>query len=122
MNYNKILIVDDSATSRMIIMRCFQIAGYGDLDYTEAEDGLAAISLIKEKKFDLIVSDIKMPKMDGTTLVKKIRLNNEYKDIPIVIISSVGNEALETELRQYSVRAILKKPVSPAKVLSFMED
>ncbi len=122
MAYNNILIVDDSATSRMIIMRCFQIAGYGDLNYTEAEDGLAAISIIKEKKFDLIVSDIKMPKMDGTTLVKKIRLQDEFKNIPIVIISSVGNEALEEELSSYSVRAIIKKPISPAKVLSFMED
>ncbi len=122
MAYNNILIVDDSATSRMIIMRCFQIAGYGDLNYTEAEDGLAAISILKEQKFDLIVSDIKMPKMDGTTLVKKIRLQDELKKIPVVIISSVGNDALEDELSQYSVRAIIKKPISPAKILSFMED
>ena len=122
MKYNKILIVDDSATSRMIIQRCFQIAGYGDLEYLEAEDGLAALSLLQRDTVDLIVSDIKMPKMDGTTLVKKLHLHEATAKIPVVIISSVGNEALEEELKGFSVLAIIKKPVSPAKILSFMEE
>ncbi len=122
MNWNKILIVDDSATSRMIIRRCFQIAGYGELNFEEAEDGLAALSKIQQESYDLVISDIKMPKMDGTTLVKKLRLNPETADTPVVIISSVGNEALEEDLGASSVHAIIKKPVSPAKILSFMEE
>jgi CheY-like chemotaxis protein len=122
MEFSRILIVDDSATSRMIIKRCFQIAGYGDIQYLEAEDGLAALSLLQKERVDLVVSDIKMPKMDGTTLVRKLRLNKEIGTIPVVIISSVGNEALEEQLRESSVIAIIKKPVSPAKILSFMEE
>lgn len=122
MNWNKILIVDDSATSRMIIRRCFQIAGYSELVFEEAEDGLAALSKLQRESFDLVISDIKMPKMDGTTLVKKLRLNPETAKTPVVIISSVGNEALEEDLGGSSVYAIIKKPVSPAKILSFMEE
>ncbi|WP_319477332.1 response regulator [Marispirochaeta aestuarii] len=122
MECSRILIVDDSATSRMIIRRCFQIAGYGEIQYLEAEDGLAALSLLQKERVDLIVSDIKMPKMDGTTLVRKLRLNRDIGDIPVVIISSVGNEALEEQLRESAVKAIIKKPVSPAKILSFMEE
>ena len=122
MECTRVLIVDDSATSRMIIKRCFQIAGYGELDYTEAEDGLAALSLLQEESFDLIVSDIKMPKMDGTTMVRKLRLNPATAEVPVVIISSVGNEALEEQLKGSGVRSIIKKPVSPAKILSFMEE
>lgn len=122
MSWNKILIVDDSATSRMIIRRCFQIAGFGELEFEEAEDGLAALSKIQADNFDLVVSDIKMPKMDGTTLVKKLRLNPDTAGTPVVIISSVGNEALEEQLGESVVHAIIKKPVSPAKILSFMEE
>ena len=71
MEYKKILIIDDSATSRMIIRRCFEIAEFHNSRYYEAEDGLRAVSFLQENIVDLILSDLKMPKMDGNTFIKK---------------------------------------------------
>ena len=73
MSYQRILIVDDSATSRMIVRRCFEIAGFKESAYLEAEDGLKAVSLLDKKKVDLILTDLKMPKMDGQIFIKKLK-------------------------------------------------
>ena len=122
MAYNKILIVDDSATSRMIIRRCFQIAGYREIKFSEAEDGLKALSILEDSEFDLIVSDLKMPKMDGQTFIKKLRMMPKTINTPVIVISSIGNEGTEESLREYKVSSIIQKPLSPAKVINFMED
>jgi len=112
----KILIVDDSKTSRMIIKRCFQIAGARDCEYLEAEDGLKAISLIQDGNIDLILSDLKMPVMDGHTFVRKLRVFEPTKNTPVIVISSMGGDVTEAELLQCGVTAVIKKPVSPEKV------
>lgn len=117
MNYKKILIVDDSATSRMIIKRCFEIAGYPNAKYYEAEDGLSAVTFLQENWVDLILSDLKMPKMDGNTFIKKLKMRDETRDIPVVVISSMGNEVTESQLLGDGVRAIIRKPLSPEKVV-----
>lgn len=117
MNFKEVLIVDDSATSRMIIKRCFDIAGYHDLTYHEAEDGLKAITFLEEHEVDLVLTDLKMPKMDGNTFLKKMRRKEKTKDIPVIVISSMGNDVLESQLLDSGVQAIIRKPLSPAKVI-----
>jgi CheY-like chemotaxis protein len=113
MPYSDILVVDDSGTSRMIIKRCLEIAGFADSTYHEAADGLGALSFLKEKVVDLIVTDLKMPKMDGGTLIQKLRNDPKTRDIPILVVSSMGNDALEEELRQAGASWIVRKPLSP---------
>ena len=117
MEYKDILIVDDSATSRMIIKRCFEIAGFHEAQYHEAEDGLKAVGLLQDTKVDLILSDLKMPKMDGNTFIKKLKMREVTKDIPVVVISSMGNDVSENQLLTSGVKAIIRKPLSPAKVV-----
>ena len=116
MKLGKIMIVDDSATSRMIIKRCFQMAGYQDSTFIEAEDGLKALSNLNRNSVDLVVTDLNMPKMDGATFIKKLRLIDKTKQLPVLIVSSMGNERLETELRDKDVMGILRKPLTPEKV------
>ncbi|HKK64550.1 MAG TPA: response regulator [Clostridia bacterium] len=116
MKLDKIMIVDDSATSRMIIKRCFQMAGYQDSTFIEAEDGLKALSNLNRNTVDLVVTDLNMPKMDGATFIKKLRLIDKTKQLPVLIISSMGNERLETELEEKDVMGILRKPMTPEKV------
>ena len=116
MKLDKIMIVDDSATSRMIIKRCFQMAGYQDSTFIEAEDGLKALSNLNRSAVDLVVTDLNMPKMDGATFIKKLRLIDKTKQLPVLIISSMGNERLETELEDKDVMGILRKPMTPEKV------
>jgi len=117
MAYDKILIVDDSVTSRMIIKRCFHIAGYEKSEYSEAEDGLAALNFLKEHPVDLIVSDLNMPRMDGATFVRRLKMKEGTSGIPVIIISSMGNDALREELKETGVFSVLRKPLSPDKIL-----
>ena len=117
---NRILIVDDSATSRMIIKRCFQIAGFREVEYLEAEDGLKAINFLQDSTVDLVLSDLRMPKMDGQTFIKKLKVNDATSDIPVIVISSLGNDITERELIESGVVAVIRKPVSPEKVLAVM--
>ena len=115
--YQNILIVDDSETSRMIIKRCFEMAGYQDCTYYQAEDGLKALMHLQQLKADLVVTDLKMPKMDGHTFIRKLKIDEKMKDIPILVISSMGNEVVENDLKKIGVMAIIRKPLSPAKVI-----
>ena len=117
MDVKDILIVDDSATSRMIIKRCFDIAGFHDITYHEAEDGVKAMSFLDNNKVDMVLTDLKMPKMDGNTFLKRLRAKEETKELPVIVISSMGNDVLESQLLEAGVMAIIRKPLSPAKVL-----
>jgi two-component system chemotaxis response regulator CheY len=111
-----VLIVDDSETSRMIIKKCFTMTGDENSQFFEAEDGIHALSVLSEKAVDLVVTDLNMPRMDGITLVRKLRKGDKTKALPVVVISSMGNEQLDQELRNLNVTAIIRKPLTPAKV------
>ncbi len=121
MKYNKILLVDDSATSRMIIKRCFSIVGLADAKYFEVEDGLEALTFFEEENLvDLIVTDLNMPRMDGNNLIKKLKVNTKIKNIPIIIISSMGNELDLEELKKMGIMGVIQKPISPAKIVKIL--
>ena len=112
----RILIVDDSTTSRMIIKRCFQIAGLRQAEYLEAEDGLKALEIV-DRGVDLILTDLKMPRMDGHTFVNKLRIHERTRDVPVIVISSMGSDVTEEQLKDMGVNAVIRKPVSPEKVI-----
>lgn len=117
-SYGQVLIVDDSATSRMIIQRCMQMAGVEVSEYVFAENGLDAFTALKANKgIELVVSDINMPKMDGRTFATLMRGEASMAGIAIVIVSSIADSALEGELRAIGVQSVVKKPVSPAKMM-----
>lgn len=111
-----ILIVDDSETSRMIIRKCFTMTGDEDATFLEAGDGIHALSTLATLAVDLVVTDLNMPRMDGITLVRKLRKGERTRNLPVVVISSMGNDHLDQELRDLEVTAIIRKPLTPAKV------
>jgi len=117
MSYEKILIVDDSSTSRMIIKRCFFIAGYENSEFIEAEDGLAALSLLKDHPVNLIISDLNMPRMDGGTFIKRLKMKEGISHIPVLVISSIGNDAVKDDLAGPNLLAVIRKPLSPSKII-----
>ena len=121
MEFHHILIVDDSSTSRMIIQKCFQIAGYSQASYCFADIGLEAFtSLENNRTVDLIVTDLNMPKMDGENFIKRLKTNPGNGSIPVLVISSVGDSAVENTLNGLGVLGIIKKPISPAKILEVL--
>ncbi|RJP75503.1 MAG: response regulator [Desulfobacteraceae bacterium] len=112
----RIIIVDDSSTARMFIKRCFEISGCQDVEFLEAGNGLQALEQIKKVPVDLIVSDLHMPEMDGTALLKRIKSSPRFHEIPVIIISSAANPKKVEELKALLALDVLSKPVSPASV------
>jgi len=109
-----VLIVDDSSTARMLVRRCLTICGYRADQTFEAEHGRAALDLLKSQAVDLVVSDLNMPVMDGRTLLRFMRSSPRLNAIPVVVVSSLINEAAEEELRGMGATAVIRKPLSPA--------
>ena len=105
----------------MITRRCFEIAGFFDTEFVEAEDGLRAIALLQKHAVDLILSDLKMPKMDGSTFIRKLKMNETTRRIPVIVISSMGNDITESQLKASGVQAVIRKPLNPEKVLEALE-
>lgn len=86
----RILIVDDSGTMRMLLSMTVRKVEPG-ISTKEAENGLAAVDMLNRQKFDLVLTDIMMPEMNGLQLISKIR-GALKSDIPIIIISTHGKE------------------------------
>ena len=114
----KIVIADDSATARMVTKRCLEIAGYHEATFLEAATGAEALEIAKNNQVDLLVTDLNMPEMDGLSLLKRIKASPKLADLPVLVISSLGNPAKEIELKQRGAFAVLSKPISPASLAS----
>jgi two-component system chemotaxis response regulator CheY len=108
-----ILVVDDSRTSRMIIKQCLEIIGFQGKTFIEADNGRDALEFLKGNSFDLVVSDLNMPLVDGEVLLAEIRKNPQWNHIPFIMVTSSSNEAREKNLRQLGANAVISKPLNP---------
>lgn len=86
----KIMIVDDFATMRKVIRNLLKQLGYENI--VEAEDGVAALRVLRSQKIDLVVSDWNMPNMTGLELLKAVRADEELKPTPFLMVTA---EALQ---------------------------
>jgi len=121
-DFNEVLIVDDSSTSRIIIQRCIEMAGVSVGSFLFAENGLDAISLIKDNpRISLVITDINMPKMDGHTLVRLLKNQTSTASLKVVVVSSIARTDSEEELFSLGVTAVIKKPVSPEKIAKALQ-
>jgi len=121
-DFKKVLVVDDSGTARMIVMNILKIAGLSECEFVQAEDGLDALEKLDEQSdIDLIVTDIVMPKIDGSTFVKKVRLKETYNQVKILVFTSLGKETIEKKLNKAKVSAIIQKPITPDKVAPILD-
>jgi len=109
-----IVIVDDSSSARMFIQRCFEVSGFEGANFIEANNGKEAVSVLESQSVDLVVTDLTMPEMDGTELLKWIKGNAKFAKTPVVVITSSGNEAKKQELVDIGAFSVLTKPISPA--------
>ena len=110
-----ILIVDDSKTVRNLVAFIMKKEGF---KVTIAEDGLDGLEkLYSAEAVDLIVSDINMPRMDGLTFIKTIREQEAYRDIPIVVLSTEGQDRdIQTGLT-VGANLYMVKPAQPEKMV-----
>lgn len=83
----KVLVVDDSITSRMLVKDILESAGY---HVKTAIDGVDALSLLKTEKFNIVVSDVEMPRMNGIDLTKTIRKEAQMQSLPVILVTGLA--------------------------------
>ncbi len=105
----KILTVDDSSTMRRIIKNTLNRLGYTDV--VEAEHGVDALA--KMAGVELVLTDWNMPEMDGLTFVKALRSNPQYKDIPIIMVTTEAAKKEILEAIKAGVTDYIVKPFTP---------
>lgn len=113
-----ILIVDDSSSVRIVLATTLKSAGYNVIDAVDGEDGLSKLT---GEKIHLIISDVNMPKMDGITMVKKIKALPKYKFTPICMLTTESEESKMKEGKVAGAKAWIVKPFQPAVLLSAVE-
>jgi len=102
------LVVDDSPLAQKHISRVLNNLGIKKICY--ADNGKIAIDIINKHFFDLVVTDYNMPEMDGGMLTKQIRENSNQKSIPILMVTSEGDESRLAAVQQAGVSGICDKP------------
>lgn len=110
----QILIVDDSAAIRKIVRMVLENEGYS---VEEAPDGLDGVAKTEGTRFDLVISDVNMPKLDGFGFLKKVRENPANKFLPILMLTTEHEESKKEQGMAAGARAWLVKPFKPAQLL-----
>ena len=111
-----ILIVDDSQTIRSMLERSLAMTGLPINAVIQAENGKVALKTLASMWVDIIFTDIHMPEMDGIGLVTAMQESPEFKDIPVVIVSTEGSATRMAELAKKGVKGYLRKPFTPEKI------
>jgi two-component system chemotaxis response regulator CheY len=110
-----ILIVDDSSSLRTVVRMSLSRAGY---DVLEAGDGVQALAALEQApKVHLIVSDVNMPNMDGIAFVGKVKQHPRHKFVPVVMLTTEGQDAKKQEGRAAGAKAWIVKPFNPPQLL-----
>ena len=110
-----ILAVDDSASMRQMVSFTLKGAGY---DVTEAKDGQEALTIAKGNKFNLVITDVNMPNMDGITLTKELRTLPAYKFIPILTLTTESSADKKMAGKQAGATGWIVKPFNPDQLLA----
>ncbi len=117
----RIMIADDSGTARMFIKQCLEISIDEDVEFMEAENGKVALDQLKASRPDMLVTDLNMPVLDGRELIRRIAASPKLNGMPIMVITSSGNQARKDELLQMGAGVVLRKPVNPMSVAEGLE-
>ena len=112
----KIVIADDSRTARFLILQYLEMAGFFQADFIEVESGREALDHLKENAVDLMITDYKMPEMDGLDLLRRVKASPKLHDLPVLVITSFANQAKIDELLENGAFAVLQKPLSLSKL------
>lgn len=108
----KLLVVDDSSTMRRIIKNTLQRLGYEDI--LEAENGVEAWQLLDTTEdIKILITDWNMPEMNGLDLVKKVRADDRYGEIPIIMVTTEGGKAEVITALKAGVNNYIVKPFTP---------
>ena len=111
----KILVIEDSPTMRQLIG--FALKRLPEAEIMEAADGVDGLKKINSNRFDLIITDINMPVMDGLKLISLVRRDVNYRNIPIMIITTEGGAEDRERALALGADAYITKPIQAGQVL-----
>lgn len=108
-----ILTVDDSASMRMMVSFTLKTLGYKIL---EAGNGVEALRKMEDRTIDMLITDINMPQMDGITLVRKVREQQQYRFIPILVLTTESQDEKRLEGKAAGATGWIVKPFKPEQL------
>ncbi len=119
---HRILIVDDSALARKILRRIVEHVGTEDAEAFEAGNGLQALRKLRRLHPDVVLTDFRMPVMDGIELLQKMRQDPELAHIPVIVVTAQADGATDFLLAGEGADAILHKPVTAEGLRGALEN
>jgi len=116
----KFLVVDDSPTMRQLIS--FSLKRIQNSKVDEAGNGVEALKMLPNDKYDLMILDINMPLMDGLKLLSIVRKDERHKDLPVVIVTTEGADADREKGMQLGANDYLPKPIQTNQLLKIVRN
>jgi two-component system, chemotaxis family, chemotaxis protein CheY len=113
----RILAVDDSPSMREMVRIALSSAGF---EVTQANDGEEALRIAREHCFDLILSDVNMPHMDGIELIRALRAESSYRHTPILMLTTDGSPERKRAGKEAGATGWIVKPFDPAQLIATM--
>jgi len=108
-----VLVVDDSSTVRKFVSVSLTMQGF---KVVTASDGMDALEKLPAGKVDLVITDLNMPNMDGFELIRALRENALYRDLPVIILTSLNDDQSKNTGINLGVASYLLKPFSLEKI------
>ncbi|MBK7859119.1 MAG: response regulator [Archangiaceae bacterium] len=111
-----VLVVDDSKVMRDMVVACLR--PFGSLAFTQAASGLEAIEKLSLKPYALLVLDLNMPDINGIEVVEFVRSQDALKALPIIIVTTRGDDASRDKALSAGASRYLTKPFTPESLLT----
>ena len=108
-----ILAVDDSGSLRQMLSFSLKAAGYGVIEAVDGQDGL---DKAKQQQVDMVLTDQNMPGMDGLSLIKALRAMKNYRNVPILMLTTESGDDMKAMGRAAGANGWLVKPFDPARL------
>jgi two-component system, chemotaxis family, chemotaxis protein CheY len=113
-----VMVVDDSPGVRTLLRGALERAGFSVL---EAGDGEAAMEFLDGRPLGLVVCDLAMPRMDGMSFMRYLRLHPRYRYTPLVVLSTETRRPMRDEARKQGAQAFINKPCTPAQLVGAVQ-
>jgi two-component system chemotaxis response regulator CheY len=111
-----VLIVDDSAAIRKILQRVLKQADVPLGEVYEAADGLEALKVLGTQKVSLVLADINMPNMDGLQLLRKLKEEEQWKAVPVIMVTTEGGQAKVLAAAELGASGYIRKPFTSDQI------
>lgn len=110
-----VITVDDSGTMRKMVSFTLKTAGY---DVAEANDGMEALNMLQSHSFDLVISDVNMPNLDGIELTRRLRSQSKFASTPIILLTTESDPGKKADGKAAGATGWIVKPFNQDQLLA----